>query len=74
MENKQQCLKNFVPMRQALVLGALLNLTGILLSVTVDMKYIILSGVVSVGLLVSGLLGWCPMAYFLAKLPQKKNN
>ena len=74
MENKQQCLKNFIPMRVALVLGSLLNVSGIVLSLMVDMKFIVISIVVSIGLLISGLFGWCPMVYILTKvLPFRKD-
>jgi hypothetical protein len=72
MEIKQQCLKNSGPMRQALVLGSLINLVGIILSVTVDPRYIVFSIIVSMGLLISGLIGWCPMAYFLEKVQVKR--
>ncbi|MCA9357346.1 DUF2892 domain-containing protein [Candidatus Nomurabacteria bacterium] len=73
MENEQRCLKSDVYMRQALTIGSLLNLTGLILAFTIDTRFIVLSILVSGGLLVSGMFGWCPMAYFLAKLPFNKN-
>lgn len=61
-------------LRQALALGSLLVVTGIVLSYTVHPLFILLPLVVSGGLMLSAVAGWCPMIYFLEKAPCNKKH
>lgn len=55
--------------RQAFVFASTLILTGVILGVTVNLWFLALSGLVGVGLLISGLIGICPSAILFTYLP-----
>lgn len=69
MKNNQQNLKTDTVMRQALVIGSLVNLAALGLSLAVNINFLALSLLVSGGLLVSGIFGFCPLAFMLSKVP-----
>jgi len=59
-------------MRQVFIAAGGLVLGGLILTHIVDYKFILLPLFVSLGLLVSGLTGWCGMALLLSKMPWNK--
>lgn len=59
-------------MRQVFIGAGALVLGGVLLVHFVDYAFILLPLFVSLGLLVSGLTGWCGMALLLSKMPWNK--
>lgn len=59
-------------MRQVFIGAGALVLIGVLLTHFVHQNFIILPFFVSLGLLVSGITGWCGMAFLLAKMPWNK--
>lgn len=59
-------------MRQVFIGAGGLVLLGVLLTHFVDYNFILLPLFVSLGLLVSGITGWCGMALLLAKMPWNK--
>jgi rhodanese-related sulfurtransferase len=59
-------------MRQVFIAAGGLVLGGLILTHTVDYKFILLPLLVSLGLLVSGVTGWCGMALLLSKMPWNK--
>lgn len=65
LESNNTTLKTMRVLRQALALGSLLIVTGIVLSYTVHPLFILLPLIVSGGLMLSAVVGWCPMIYFL---------
>lgn len=59
-------------MRQVFIGAGGLVLTGVLLTHFVDYNFIFLPLFVSLGLLLSGVTGWCGMAILLSKMPWNK--
>lgn len=59
-------------MRQVFIGAGGLVLGGVVLTHFVDDNFILLPLFVSLGLLVSGLTGWCGMALLLSKMPWNK--
>lgn len=59
-------------MRQVLIVGGGLVLLGFVLSITVAPQFIYLSAFVGLGLLFSGVTGWCGMLFLLNKMPWNK--
>lgn len=56
-------------MRQVFIAAGLLALLGYILSVSIHESFVYLTVAVSVGLIFSGVTGWCGLSYALAKLP-----
>ena len=73
-ESNNTTLKTMRVLRQALALGSLLVVMGIVLSYTVHPLFILLPLVVSGGLMFSAVAGWCPMIYILERTPWNKNS
>lgn len=59
-------------MRQVFIGAGILVLGGILLTHFITYDFILLPLFVSLGLLVSGVTGWCGMAILLSKMPWNK--
>lgn len=59
-------------MRQTFIAAGVLVVSAHILGVVVSPFWLILSGVVGLGLLVAGLTGWCGMTMLLAKMPWNK--
>lgn len=59
-------------MRQVFIVAGSLVLAGYILSLIMHPFFILMSVFVGVGLLFSGLSGWCGMSYLLAKMPWNK--
>lgn len=59
-------------MRQVFIGAGAIVLGGVILTNFVDYKFILIPLLVSLGLLVSGLTGWCGMALLLSKMPWNK--
>lgn len=62
-------LKDIPALRQAFLVGAIFIIAGVVLSVTVHSYFLILPLLVSVGLLLSALVGVCPMAAIMENMP-----
>lgn len=56
-------------MRQVLLSAGVLILVGSILTYTLDIHFILLTGFVGAGLAFAGFTGWCGMAYVLSKVP-----
>lgn len=54
--------------RSIRLLAGLLSLTGILLSIAVDHRWLVLSGFVAVNLIQSSFTGFCPAEKIMLKL------
>jgi hypothetical protein len=65
-------LKDIPALRKAMTVGALFIIVGVMLSVTVHPYFLVLPLVVSGGLLLSGVGGFCPMAAVMEKLFDSK--
>lgn len=65
-------LKNIPVLRQAFVLASVLIIVGTILGITINQYFFALPLLVGGGLMFSGLVGWCPMAVMLGKLPCNK--
>ena len=65
-------LRQLPTLRQSFIVASTLIIIGIILSVTVHQGFIALPLLVAGGLLFSGIVGFCPMAYFLQLLPWNK--
>lgn len=65
-------LKDIPVLRQAFVLASVLILIGTILGIIIHPYFFALPLLVSGGLMFSGLVGWCPMAVLLGKLPCNK--
>ncbi len=64
---------NRIPIiRQVMIVAGLLIIVGVLLAQFVHPLFIYLPVVVGLGLLISGISGWCGMALVLAKMPWNK--
>ena len=61
-------LKDIPALRKAMTVGALFIIAGVALSVTVHPYFLALPLLVSGGLLLSGVGGFCPMAAIMEKL------
>ena len=62
-------LKQLPSLRQSFVVASVLIVLGVLLSQYVHPGFIALSLLVAGGLLFSGVVGFCPMAYIVQKMP-----
>jgi rhodanese-related sulfurtransferase len=58
--------------RQVFITAGILILLSTVLGYTVASTWFMLAGAVAVGLMVSGITGWCGMALLLAKMPWNK--
>ena len=58
--------------RQTQIIMGSLVLLGIILSVFVNNYWLILSGIISLGLINAGITGWCGLGLFIAKMPWNK--
>lgn len=56
-------------MRQVQIVAGSMILAGVILGMNVDPNWFYLSGFAGLGLLFSGVTGFCPMAYALKKMP-----
>jgi hypothetical protein len=54
--------------RIAFLIAGLFIFTGIILSIFINQWFLLLSAMVGVGLWISALLGYCPMAMLLEKV------
>lgn len=61
-------------MRQVQIMAGGLVVLGVILSYTISPSWILLSGLVGIGLIGSGISGYCGMARLLMKLPYNQNN
>ncbi len=59
-------------MRQVFIAAALLILAGLIGYIVIHPAFLLLPAVVGVGLLFSGVTGWCGMALILARMPWNK--
>jgi hypothetical protein len=66
-------LKNLPTLRQAFIVASSLIIAGYLLEYFVDPIFGWVPLLVAGGLMFSGLVGFCPMLYFLQKLPWNRN-
>lgn len=64
--------KHLPLMRQVMLSAGFFVIAGYFLSITVSPLFIFLSVFVGVGLMFSGLTGWCGMAFLLSKMPWNK--
>ena len=71
-ENNKVLLEHIPAFRQAFVVAALLILSGLFLSYSVHDYFLAVPIMVSGGLLFSGLVGWCPLALVLERMPWNK--
>jgi len=71
-ENDKVLLKNIPVLRQSFVIASILILLGVALGYFVDDRWLFLPVMVSGGLMFSGVVGWCPMAWMLGKMPWNK--
>lgn len=62
-------LKDISALRQSFILASVLIVTGVILSQIVHVYFIGISLLVAGGLAFSGIVGWCPMALLLQKMP-----
>jgi rhodanese-related sulfurtransferase len=60
--------------RQVRLGAGLLVLTGIVLAITANVKWIVLSGFVGLGLSFAGITDLCPMAMLLGKMPWNRTS
>lgn len=65
-------LGSVTTLRQSFITASVLILTGIILAHFVDQRFLLLPLMVSGGLMFSGVMGWCPMARILQKMPWNK--
>ena len=65
-------LRNLPTLRQAFVVASGLIVAGYVLAALVHPAFIYLPLLPAGGLFFSGLTGFCPMVYFLQKLPWNK--
>jgi rhodanese-related sulfurtransferase len=56
-------------MRQVFIGAGMLVFSGVILTHFVDYNFILLPFFVSLGLLISGITGWCGMAQLLSRMP-----
>jgi rhodanese-related sulfurtransferase len=64
------CQTKRIPiMRQVMIVAGGLMLVGVSLAYFINIYFIIIPTFISVGLLVSGITGWCGMAKILSKMP-----
>ena len=56
-------------MRQVQIVAGSLALAGVVLGMTAAPEWFYLSGFVGLGLIFSGVTGFCPMAYLVKKMP-----
>lgn len=67
-------LSSVLPMtQQVFVAAGSLILLGVLLVFAVSPAFIVIPGFIGMGLLFSGLTGWCGMAMVLSKMPWNKS-
>ncbi len=59
-------------MRQVFIGAGSLMLLGLIPGYFIDDSYLLISTFVALGLLVSGITGWCGMAFVLSKMPWNK--
>ena len=55
--------------RQTQIMAGLLCFIGVILGASLSAYFYILSGFIGIGLIFSGITGWCGMAKFLSKMP-----
>ncbi len=65
-------LRKLSVLRQAFVFASIIIITGVILSVKVDINFIALPVIVSFGLMFAGIVGWCPMIFMLEHMPWNK--
>lgn len=58
--------------RQVMIVAGSMALAGVVLGMNVSPNWFYLSGFVGLGLIFSGVTGWCMMAYILKKMPWNK--
>lgn len=68
-KRNEYIVKDALIMRQAFAIASLLIGTGVLLTYTVDIRFLLLPLLVAGGLLFTSIFGWCPMAYMLERMP-----
>lgn len=66
-------LRNLPTLRQSFVVASFLIILGVILAYTVHDGFIALPILVAGGLLFSGTVGFCPMAFILQKMPWNKH-
>lgn len=60
--------------RQVRLISGLLVLTGIALSVSINIVWLLLSFFIALGMVVSSIMGTCAMGYVLERLPWNKED
>jgi hypothetical protein len=65
-------LRDIPALRQTFVVASVAIIVGVALSITTHPYFLALPLVISGGLMFAGLVGWCPMATLMGKLPWNK--
>ncbi len=65
-------LRSLGVLRQAFVTASVMIIVGAILTLRVNTYFILLPIAVSFGLMFAGVVGWCPMIYFLELMPWNK--
>jgi hypothetical protein len=68
-ERGEVYLKNIPAFRQAFILASVLIVVGVVFSQLLHIYFIALTFLVAGGLAFSGVVGWCPMALMIQKMP-----
>lgn len=56
-------------MRQVFLVVGSLIVVGTVLTFTVDVRFMVVPGLIGAGLIFAGLTGWCGLTYLLARMP-----
>ena len=65
-------LKNLPGLRQTFIVGSLVIILGYILGAKVNEWFMILPLLPAAGLLISGVTGFCPMEFFMQRMPWNK--
>ena len=66
-------MKKLLPLeRQTQIAMGSLLLTGIILSIFINPYWLLLSSIISLGLINAGITGWCGLGIFIANMPWNK--
>jgi hypothetical protein len=71
-KNSNDVLKELTVVRQSLGIGAVLVLLGVALGYFTHPYFFILALLPAFGLMLTSLVGWCPMVYILERMPWNK--
>ena len=66
-------MKKLLPLeRQTQIAMGSLLLIGIILSIFINPYWLLLSSIISLGLINAGITGWCGLGIFITKMPWNK--